>query len=41
MDSQAYDTKAQVEAREPGLSRTNRFLTQMMTEWQLKQIDAL
>ena len=37
VDSQAYGTKA----REAGISKTNRFLAQVMTEWYLKQIEAL
>ena len=41
MDSQAYGTKARVEAREAGISKTNRFLAQIITEWYLKQLEAL
>jgi hypothetical protein len=41
VDSQAYGTKARVEAREAGISKTNRFLAQIMTEWYLKQVEAL
>jgi hypothetical protein len=41
VDSQAYGTKARVEAREAGISKTNRFLAQIITEWYLKQIEAL
>jgi hypothetical protein len=41
VDSQAYGTKARVEAREAGISKTNRFLAQIITEWYLKQLEAL
>ncbi|MPR12224.1 DUF7221 family queuine tRNA-ribosyltransferase-like protein [Microvirga tunisiensis] len=41
VDSQAYGTKARVEAREAGMSKTNQFLAQIMTEWYLKQVEAL
>ena len=41
VDSQAYGTKARVEAREAGISKTNRFLAQIMTDWYLKQVEAL
>ncbi|MBD2745999.1 hypothetical protein IC232_04720 [Microvirga sp. BT688] len=41
VDSQAYGTKARVEAREAGISKTNQFLARIMTEWYLKQVEAL
>ncbi len=41
VDSQAYGTKARVEAREAGISKTNQFLAQIMTDWYLKQVEAL
>jgi len=41
VDSQAYGTKARVEAREAGISKTNQFLAKIMTDWYLKQVQAL